>query len=243
MEILRIQGLCKRYGHTQALDQVSLSLSAGTICGLVGNNGAGKTTLFRILAGLVRPDAGTVRLFDATEEWQLREARRQVGFLLPRTCFQESMTPLENLVALQKLRGYTSRQEASALLDQVGLDRNYAERHRLMSLSTGEFQRCAIAGALLQQPRLLVLDEPQSGLDPATVRSFRQWMLAEKEKGTAILLSSHDLPELYQLADEYVFLDHGHVLEQISQADLDAALRRSGGTLEDYFLGLVGGAS
>ena len=89
----------------------------------------------------------------------------------------------------------------------------------------------------------MVLDEPQSGLDPATVRSFRQWMLAEKEKGTAILLSSHDLPELYQLADEYVFLDHGHVLEQISQADLDAALRRSGGTLEDYFLGLVGGAS
>lgn len=220
MEILTISSLSKRFSSTQALDNVNLQLHSGTIYGLVGNNGAGKTTLFRILAGLVRPDAGTIQIFGETDQKHLRQARKRMGFLLSRECFQASMTATENLLALQKLRGYTDRQEVARLLDLVGLEPEKATRNKLCSLSSGQFQRCAIAATMLGSPELLVLDEPQNGLDPNTVLQFRTWMLALKEKGTAILLSSHNLPELYRLADEYIFLNHGQVLETVSHESL-----------------------
>ena len=173
MNVLTVHDISKRYGKQQALDHVSFSLESGHIYGFVGNNGAGKTTLFRILAGLVTPNSGSITLLGASTPKELRAARRKVGFLLPRESFSADLTALQNLMAFQRLRGYHDQNEAMELLTKVGLDEDHARRRKLQSLSTGEFQRVAIAAVQLGHPELLVLDEPQNGLDPAAVHEFR----------------------------------------------------------------------
>ena len=112
MNVLTVNDISKRYGKQQALDHVSFALEPGHIYGFVGNNGAGKTTLFRILAGLVAPNSGSITLLDASTPKELRAARRKVGFLLPRESFSEDLTALQNLMAFQRLRGYHDENEA-----------------------------------------------------------------------------------------------------------------------------------
>jgi ABC-2 type transport system ATP-binding protein len=239
MYVLSIHDLSKRFGKTQALDHVSLDLEQGRIYGFVGNNGAGKTTLFRCLMGLVTPDSGEITLFGASGKKALEEGRKRTGFLLPRESFSGDMTPRDNLVALQKLRGYTDKDEALRLLERVGIEEDKARRHKLSSLSTGEFQRTAIAATLLGDPAFLIYDEPQNGLDPSGVLDFRQLLLSLKDQGKTIFLSSHNLPELYRLATDYYFLHHGRLIQSISQSDLEEFTATSGSTLEDYFLALT----
>jgi ABC-2 type transport system ATP-binding protein len=124
-------------------------------------------------------------------------------------------------------------------LEQVGIEEDKARRHKLSSLSTGEFQRTTIAATLLGDPAFLIYDEPQNGLDPSGVLDFRQLLLSLKEQGKTIFLSSHNLPELYRLATDYYFLHHGRLIQGLSQAALEARMATSGGTLEDYFLTLT----
>ena len=239
MNILTVNDISKRYGKQQALDHVSFSLESGHIYGFVGNNGAGKTTLFRILAGLVTPNSGGITLLGASTPKELRAARRKVGFLLPRESFSADLTALQNLMAFQRLRGYHDQNEAMELLAKVGLDEDHARRWKLQSLSTGEFQRVAIAAVQLGHPELLVLDEPQNGLDPAAVHEFRQHILALQQEGMTIILSSHILSELSQLATDYIFIHYGKILRIMSKDALEEqCVSRS---LEDFFLSLVGG--
>ena len=239
MNILTVNDISKRYGKQQALDHVSFSLESGHIYGFVGNNGAGKTTLFRILAGLVTPNSGSITLLGASTPKELRAARRRVGFLLPKESFSADLTALQNLMALQRLRGYHDQNEAMELLAKVGLDEDHARRWKLQSLSTGESQRVAIAAVQLGHPELLVLDEPQNGLDPAAVHEFRQHILALQQEGMTIILSSHILSELSQLATDYIFIHYGKILRIMSK---DALEEQCGSrSLEDFFLSLVGG--
>lgn len=239
MNVLTVTELSKRYGKQQALDRVSFTLESGHIYGFVGNNGAGKTTLFRILAGLIRPESGSVTMLGASDVEALRAARRSVGFLLPRESFSGDLTALQNLTAFQRLRGYHDENEAMTLLTQAGLDEDHARHWKLESLSTGEFQRAAIAAVQLGSPQLLVLDEPQNGLDPSAVHEFRQQMLVLSRQGMTIILSSHILSELYQLASDYIFIHHGKILRTMSKEELDEQC--GGGNLEDFFISLVGG--
>lgn len=120
MNVLTVHDISKRYGKQQALDHVSFTLESGHIYGFVGNNGAGKTTLFRILAGLVAPNSGSITLLGASSPKELRAARRKVGFLLPRESFSEDLTALQNLMAFQRLRGYHNENEAIACLPKPG---------------------------------------------------------------------------------------------------------------------------
>lgn len=244
MTVLSVQNISKSYGNFHALSNVTLSLEQGHIYGFVGNNGAGKTTLFRILAGLVTPDSGEVALFGETGNKELRLVRRRMGFLLPRDSFSPDMTALNNLVALQKLRGYTDRAEALSLLETAGIERTKASKWKLSSFSTGEFQRTALAACLLGDPELLVLDEPQNGLDPSAVHQFRQFLLSRAEENKTVFISSHILPELYRLATDYIFIHQGRILQTISHSGLEARLTQSGlegdGGLETYFLRLTG---
>ena len=239
MNVLTVKEISKKFGKQQALDHVSFTLEPGHIYGFVGNNGAGKTTLFRILAGLVTPDSGSITLLDASDPKALRTARRSVGFLLPRESFSEDFTALQNLLAFQRLRGYHNPDEAVHLLTKAGLDEDHACRWKLKSLSTGEFQRVAIAAVQLGTPRLLVLDEPQNGLDPNAVHEFRQQMLSLQQEGITILLSSHILSELYLLATDYIFIHHGKILSTMNKAALDDQC--GDGNLEEFFFSLVGG--
>lgn len=239
MNVLSVNDISKRYGKQQALDHVSFTLEQGHIYGFVGNNGAGKTTLFRILAGLVTPDSGSITLLDASEKKALRAARHKVGFLLPRESFSQDLTALQNLMAFQRLRGYHDPEEALSLLLKSDLDEDHARRWKLRSLSTGEFQRVAIAAVQLGHPELLVLDEPQNGLDPTAVHEFRQHILTLQQEGMTIILSSHILSELYQLASDYIFIHHGKILCTMSKDALDEQCGGRG--LEDFFLSLVDG--
>ena len=239
MNILTVNDISKRYGKQQALDHVSFSLESGHIYGFVGNNGAGKTTLFRILAGLVTPNSGSIMLLGASTPKELRAARRRVGFLLPKESFSADLTALQNLMAFQRLRGYHDENEAKQLLTKAGLDEDHARRWKLQSLSTGEFQRVAIAAVQLGHPELLVLDEPQNGLDPSAVHEFRQHILALQQEGMTIILSSHILSELYQLATDYIFIHHGKILRIMSKNALEEHCGDR--SLEDFFLSMVGG--
>ena len=239
MNVLTVNDISKRYGKQQALDHVSFTLDPGHIYGFVGNNGAGKTTLFRILAGLVTPNSGSITLLGASTPKELRTARRKVGFLLPRESFSEDLTALQNLMAFQRLRGYHDENEAMTLLTKVGLDEDHARCWKLQSLSTGEFQRVAIAAVQLGNPQLLVLDEPQNGLDPAAVHEFRQHILAMHQEGMTMILSSHILSELYMLATDYIFIHHGKILRTMRKSALDE--QRGDKSLEDFFLSMVGG--
>ena len=239
MNVLTVHDISKRYGKQQALDHVSFTLESGHIYGFVGNNGAGKTTLFRILAGLVAPNSGSITLLGASTPKELRAARRKVGFLLPRESFSEDLTALQNLMAFQRLRGYHDENEAMTLLTKVGLDEDHVRRWKLESLSTGEFQRVAIAAVQLGSPQLLVLDEPQNGLDPTAVHAFRQHILALQQEGMTVILSSHILSELYLLATDFIFIHHGRILRTMSKEALDEEC--GGGNLEEFFFSLVGG--
>ena len=218
MNVLTVHDISKRYGKQQALDHVSFTLESGHIYGFVGNNGAGKTTLFRILAGLVAPNAGSITLLGASTPKELRAARRKVGFLLPRESFSEDLTALQNLMAFQRLRGYHDENEAIALLTKAGLDEDHARRWKLESLSTGEFQRVAI---------------------PTAVHAFRQHILAMQQEGMTVILSSHILSELYLLATDFIFIHHGRILRTMSKEALDEQC--VGGNLEEFFFSLVGG--
>ena len=239
MNVLTVNDISKRYGKQQALDHMSFTLEPGHIYGFVGNNGAGKTTLFLILAGLVTPNSGSITLLGASTQKELRAARRKVGFPLPRESFSGDLTALQNLMAFQRLRGYHDESEAIALLTKASLDEDHARRWKLQSLSTGEFQRVAIAAVQLGNPQLLVLDEPQDGLDPTAVHEFRQHILALQQEGMTVILSSHILSELYLLATDYIFIHHGKILRTMSKEALDEEC--GGGNLEEFFFSLVGG--
>ncbi len=237
MSVLKIENVSKSFRGVQALSQVSITLEAGRIYGFVGNNGAGKTTLFRILAGLVTPDEGKISLFGQSGERELRKARRRMGFLLPKESFSMDMTALNNLVALQKLRGYQDKKEALKLLELLGIDGEKAMRWKLASFSSGQFQRVALAACLLESPDLLLMDEPQTGLDPSMVQELRQLLIDQKERGKTVFLSSHNLAELHQLATDYIFIHHGNIIKTMTQETLD---EQAEGDLERYFLRLVG---
>lgn len=222
--VLQTKNLSKRYKNCLALDNVSIQLEKGRIYGLVGNNGAGKSTLLQIIAGVIKPTEGSYSLFESDTERKNRLSRRKVGFLLNESSWlSENMTALQNLVAIQKLIGYSNRNEAECILSRLGLVGSKVQRERIRTFSTGQRQRVAIAATLLHQPELLVLDEPFVGLDLETIQTVNDFLCEEcATRGMTILLSSHNLPQLYNIATDYIFLHHGKILESIDADTLRA---------------------
>lgn len=223
-----------------ALDGVDLTLESGHIYGLVGNNGAGKTTLMRVVAGLALPTAGNLSLFGAESEKDLFTARQHLGSLISQPAGYEDLTLWQNLVSQAALIPGVSRKNLTDLCDLVGLERN--TRHRsLRKASSGEKQRYGLAAALIGKPELLLLDEPMNGLDPIGIVEIRELLLRlHEEREVTILISSHLLAELHQVATDYIFLHKGKVLERITAEELDARIaERKLRNVEAYFLALV----
>ena len=223
-----------------SLDGVDLTLESGHIYGLVGNNGAGKTTLMRVIAGLALPTAGSLSLFGAESEKDLFTARQRLGSLISQPAGYEDLSLWQNLMSQAALIPGVSRKDLADLCDLVGLGRN--TRHRsLRKASTGEKQRYGLAAALMGEPELLLLDEPMNGLDPSGIVEIRELLLRlHKEWEVTILISSHLLVELHQVATDYIFLHKGKVLERITAEELDARIaERKLRNVEAYFLALV----
>ncbi len=211
--------LTKLYGQTAALKNASIAIRRGSIYGLVGNNGAGKTTFLKILAGQIYPTEGSFVMLGADSKENLGAVRKRTGAIIENPGFYPKLTAKQNLEYYRIQRGIPGKNVVDRMLEEVGLS-NVAKR-RFENLSLGMKQRLGLALALMGEPEFLILDEPINGLDPAGIVEIRNLLLKlNREKGVTILISSHILTELQNIATDYGFLNKGEVVEQISAEKL-----------------------
>ena len=215
--------LSKSYGGAVALRDVSISLAPGRIYGLIGQNGAGKTTLMRLLTGLTLPDSGSLSLFGRQGAQQ--EERKRVGCIIEQPGFIPYLSAKENLRYYRTLRGVPNPETEDELLKLVGL--GDAGRKKARQFSLGMKQRLGIAIALAGSPDLLILDEPVNGLDPLGVIEIRNLLKQlTAERGITTLVSSHNLPELYQTVTDYIIIHKGSIRRTLTQEQLDGECKR-----------------
>ena len=219
--------LVKRYGDITAVDDLSLCVARGEIYAFLGLNGAGKTTTIRMLLGMVKPTDGSAHVLGTAVKRgaALLEAWRSVGYMVERPYAYPELTVRENLEAVRRLRPGTPAEAVDRVIDQSGLAA-YAGR-RTSTLSQGNAQRLGLAKALLHEPKLLILDEPANGLDPAGIVEIRTLLrkLAE-EDGVTIFMSSHILAEVARLAARIGIIHEGRLLQEVDAADLARQRRR-----------------
>ncbi|MER2127746.1 ABC transporter ATP-binding protein [Solibacillus sp.] len=216
--IVQIEQLTKTYKETNVLENITLNLSKGKIYGLIGMNGAGKTTLMKCLLNMSTPSDGTITLFNG------QDALKRIGMMIEAPAFFEQMSAKQNLEYYRKLKGIPNKSRIDEVLKLVGLEN--VDKKKTKDFSLGMKQRLGIAIALLSKPELLVLDEPINGLDPKGVVSIRNLFKSlVEEHDMTILLSSHNLPELYQTASDYIFIHKGKLVEQLTLSELEDACR------------------
>ena len=209
--VIETKALCKQYGPHTAVDHVELHVPQGCVYGFIGPNGAGKSTTMKMLLGLIHPTAGRVRLLgqELTEKSRL-PLLRQTGSLIESPAGYLHLTAQENLEIVADLKGVTHK-DIGRVLDIVHLtqDRN----RRVGQYSLGMKQRLGIAMALLGSPKLLILDEPTNGLDPAGSQEMRALIRnMPAATGATVLISSHLLGEMEQMVEQVGIIDHGHIL-------------------------------
>lgn len=230
--ILQTAGLTKKYARAAALDRVDVTIRKGRIYGFVGQNGAGKTTFMRLVAGLSRPDSGEIRLFGKSGKKELEVQRKRMGSMIESPALYPYMTAHDNLEAMRIAQGIPNREAAAHCLEIVGL--TDTGKKKAQNFSLGMKQRLGIGAALLGEPEFLMLDEPTNGLDPVSIIEIRELLKRLAiEKQLTILVSSHILSELYQLATNYIFLHHGKILREITKEQLDQSCRKHLSILAD----------
>ena len=213
--VLELRSLTKRYGNNVAVNRADLSIAQGEIYGLVGLNGAGKTTIIRMISAQTIPTAGEIVLFGATGERALSRMRARTGVMVETPSFYPYLSALDNLEYYRLQRGIPGKHVAEEALESVGLANTGKKKFKHFSL--GMKQRLGLGLALMNRPDLLLLDEPINGLDPEGIVEFRNILLdLSRQRQTTILISSHILPELSNLATCYGFIDKGVMLEEIS---------------------------
>lgn len=214
-----VRGVTKRYGETEAVRGVDLTLAPGECVAMVGHNGAGKSSLIKLMLGLTTPTAGSIRVLGGDPaSAACSPIRRRIGFLPENVAFHPNMTGRETLDFYARLKG-ASRRGNDALFEKVGLE-PAAIRRRVSTYSKGMRQRLALAQALLGGPKLLFLDEPTTGLDPALRQSFYAIVAELRDQGTTVLLCSHALTELEGQADRVVVMSRGRKVADGSLATL-----------------------
>ncbi len=224
--VLEANGIYKNYGHFRALDGLTMHVPEGAIYGFVGKNGAGKTTLIRIICGLQSPSSGEYKLWGISNgDKSIRKSRRRMGAVVETPSIYLDMTAEDNLKQQCKILGLPSYDGIGELLRLVGLENTGKKKARNFSL--GMKQRLGIAVALCADPDFLVLDEPINGLDPQGIVEIRELILKlNRERRITVLISSHILDELSKLATHYGFIDSGHIVKEMSAAEVEAACRK-----------------
>jgi ABC-2 type transport system ATP-binding protein len=220
---LATSGLTKRYGRTVALDGLDLRVPAGVVYGFLGPNGAGKTTTMRILTGLVRPDTGRVELLGQPFGRRDRRRLHEVGALIEGPSFYPFLSGRENLRAVAASGARVPAARIDELLALVNLGERAGDR--VSGYSLGMKQRLGIAAALLSSPRLLLLDEPANGLDPAGIAGMRDTLRTLAASGTTVFVSSHILSEVQQLADVVGIVARGRL---VREGPVETLLRAAG---------------
>ena len=234
--VVRVSSLSKRYGELVAVDDLTFSLQSGTVTGFLGPNGAGKTTTLRLLLGLAEPTAGQALVFGKPYRELDGSAPRRVGAVLESNDFHPGRSGRDHLRALA-LAAEIPLARVEEVLELVEL--GTAADRRVKTYSLGMRQRLGLAGALLGDPELLVLDEPANGLDPAGIRWLRTVLRRFAEQGRTVLVSSHGLAEVAQTVDQVVIIDGGRAVAIATLEELGGR----GQTLEDTYLELTAKAA
>jgi ABC-2 type transport system ATP-binding protein len=219
---VRVRGLHKRYGRTEALRGLDFDIPAGQLTGFLGPNGAGKTTTFRALLGLTRPNDGEIEMLGLPVPSRLHEIVKKVGVIVEEPGLIKSLNGRTNLAIAADTLGF-GHGRIEEMLDFVGLG---TDAHRKAGdYSKGMRQRLALAAAMLGDPELLILDEPLDGLDPAGQHAFRARLKDLATQGRTVVVSSHDLADIEALADYVVVVDEGRL---VTEGPLESML--DGGT-------------
>ncbi|MBA2380622.1 MAG: ABC transporter ATP-binding protein [Chloroflexi bacterium] len=208
--VIRVSGLHKHYGETRAVDGVSFEVPAGTVFGLLGPNGAGKTTTVEVLEGLRTPDAGEVRVLGIDTVHHPDDLKARIGVSLQTAALYPRLTVVE---VLDLFRSFYPRSRPSDELVEL-MDLGEKRATRTQDLSGGQRQRLSVALALVNDPELVFLDEPTTGMDPAARRALWAVVLGLKAEGRTVLLTTHYMEEAEVLCDRLAIMDHGHILEE-----------------------------
>lgn len=223
--ILQAKNITKTFKNDKALDNVSMSLKKGEIYGFIGQNGAGKSTMLRIITGLSFPTNGQLELFDSRQESNIVEAQKRMGAIIENPGLFPNMSAYNNLEVHRLQKGIPGRECIDRTLELVGLQDT--AKKKVKNFSLGMKQRLGLAVALLSDPEFLILDEPTNGLDPMGIVELRQLLKKlNREKGMTVLISSHILSELHQLATNYGIIHKGKMLEELSAKELDEKCRQ-----------------
>ena len=233
--MIEVNRLAKRYGDKTAVNDLTFAVQPGMVTGFLGPNGAGKSTTMRMMLGLDRPDAGTVRI-NGKDYHDLRSPLREVGALLEAKAFHPGRTARSHLTVLAASNDIP-RRRVNDVLEITGMEK--AADRRAGKFSLGMAQRLGIAAALLGDPAVLLLDEPVNGLDPEGIRWIRNLLKNLAAHGRTVLISSHLISEVAQTADQLIVIGQGRLLAQTTVAELSA---RSS-SLEEAFFQLTEGST
>jgi ABC-2 type transport system ATP-binding protein len=238
-DALVLRGLSKSYGKP-AVDRLDLTVRAGELYALLGPNGAGKTTTLRMVAGLLKPDAGSISVFGIDALADPAGAKQIIAWAPDEPMLYDRLTPMEYLEFVAGLWGVdakAARAKAEELLKWLGLWDNRDQRCE--GFSRGMKQKAALAGALIHDPRLLILDEPLTGLDAAVARQVKDLLQARVATGATVILTTHILEVAERIADRIGIIKAGRLLAEGTLAELRARAGEQDGTLEDVFLELI----
>ncbi|MCB5236889.1 ATP-binding cassette domain-containing protein [Niallia circulans] len=223
--ILRTNKLTKKYKDDFALENVNVSIKKGEIYGFIGQNGAGKSTLLRLVTGLAFPSSGSIELFGNANLNELTDAQKRMGAIIENPALFLNMSAYENLEVHRLQKGIPGNECIPKTLELVGLADTGKKKAKNFSL--GMKQRLGLGIALLSDPELLILDEPTNGLDPMGIVELRELIKKlNREKGLTVLISSHILSELHQVATSFGIIHKGKLLEELSAKELDEKCRQ-----------------
>ena len=223
--IIQTTDLTKRYSNEVVVNSMDMHVEKGKIYGLLGKNGAGKTTTMCMLLNLVSPSRGEILLFGKDPQKHSNEVYSRIGSIIETPGFYENLTAYENLKLISKLRGKYNPLNIKMVLEMVNLD--HETKKQFKDFSLGMKQRLGIAAAIMHNPDLLILDEPINGLDPFGIKEIRDLLKKLScEYGVSILISSHILSEIENIADVIGFMDEGYLIEEITREELHERLKK-----------------
>ena len=228
MDLITTNQLCKQYGGKLVINHVDMHIPEASIYGFVGENGSGKTTIMRLLTGLAEPTAGSFTLFGVSnKDKKIYQVRQQLSAIVEATSLVPTMTARDNMIYQELYLGIKlSEDERDALLKKVHLED--VGLKKVKDFSLGMKQRLGLALALMNKPKLMLLDEPMNGLDPEGIAELRDLLVElNRSEGITVLISSHILSELEKIASCYGFISHGKIIEEISAEELQGRCRKS----------------
>lgn len=217
MTTIKLENVYKKIKNTTVINDISMTLTAGSVTGFRGVNGSGKTMLMRLISGLILPTKGSIKI----NEKQLGKEitfPESIGVLLENPAFLDAYSGYQNLKMLASIRNEVDDERIWGVLDEVGLGAKSGKK-KYKSYSLGMKQRLGIAGAILEKPEIVILDEPTNSLDTDGVEIVKQIIRKEKERGALIILACHDTDILDELADAIYYLENGLLVESVVRSN------------------------